>query len=106
MMFIDDAVRATLELMRADGERLSVRTSYNITAMSFTPLELAEAIQSRLPDFQIDYRADFRQAIADTWPAVIDDQVARHDWGWNHRYDLNALVDEMLTNLAANSVNP
>lgn len=106
MMFIDDAVRATLELMRADGERLSVRTSYNITAMSFTPSELAEAIQSRLPHFQIDYRADFRQAIADTWPAVIDDQVARLDWGWHHRYDLNALVDEMLTNLAAASVNP
>lgn len=101
MMYIDDAVRATLELMQADGERLSVRTSYNITAMSFTPLELAEAIQIRLPHFQIDYRVDFRQAIADTWPAVIDDQVARDDWGWNHHFDLSALVDEMLTNLAA-----
>ncbi|NBU71071.1 MAG: NAD-dependent epimerase/dehydratase family protein [Bacteroidetes bacterium] len=101
MMYIDDAVRATLELMQADGERLSVRTSYNITAMSFTPLELAEAIQRRLPHFQIDYRVDFRQAIADTWPAVIDDQVARDDWGWNHHFDLSALVDEMLTNLAA-----
>jgi len=105
MMFIDDAVRATLELMRADGERLSVRTSYNITAMSFTPAELAEAIQSRIPHFQIDYRDDYRQAIADTWPAVIDDHVARKDWGWHHRYDLNALVDEMLTNLAATRVN-
>jgi nucleoside-diphosphate-sugar epimerase len=101
MMYIDDAVRATLELMQADGERLSVRTSYNITAMSFTPMELAEAIQRRLPHFQIDYRVDFRQAIADTWPAVIDDQVARDDWGWNHHFDLSSLVDEMLTNLAA-----
>lgn len=105
MMFIDDAVRATLELMQADGERLSVRTSYNITAMSFTPAELAEAIQKRIPHFQIDYRADFRQAIADTWPEVIDDRMARTDWGWSHRYDLNALVDEMLTNLTAIQVN-
>jgi nucleoside-diphosphate-sugar epimerase len=91
--------------MQVDGERLSVRTSYNITAMSFTPLELAVAIQSRIPHFQIDYRADYRQSIADTWPEVIDDRMARNDWGWQHCYDLNALVDEMLTNLAATRVN-
>jgi len=100
MMYIDDAVRATLELMQADAARISVRTSYNVTAMSFTPMELAEVIKLHLYDFRIDYREDFRQVIADTWPAVIDDQVARTDWGWNHHYDLPALVSEMLTNLA------
>jgi len=101
MMFIDDAVRATLELMEADASKITVRTSYNITAMSFTPEELAAAIRRHLPEFRITYREDFRQAIADTWPAVIDDQVARDDWDWCHQFGLEQLVSEMLTQLGA-----
>lgn len=99
MMFIDDAIRATLELMEAPAHKVKERTSYNLAAMSFTPAELAEAIQKRLPDFKIGYKTDFRQAIADSWPGSIDDSAARRDWGWQHRFDLDALVDEMLNNL-------
>jgi nucleoside-diphosphate-sugar epimerase len=99
MMFVDDAIRATVELMEAPAEQIKVRTSYNLAAVSFTPAELAAAIQKRLPDFQIAYQPDFRQGIANSWPASIDDRAARSDWGWNHRLDTEGMVDEMLNNL-------
>lgn len=99
MMYMDDAIRATLELMEAPSNHVKVRTSYNLAAMSFTPAELAKAIQQHLPDFTIDYKPDDRQKIAATWTERIDDSEARKDWGWSHHYDLEAMTTEMLTQL-------
>ncbi len=96
MMFMDDAINNTIKLMQADGEKLSVRSAYNMAGISFTPKQLAEAIQKRLPQFSISYKPDFRQAIADSWPAGIDDTTAQKDWGLNTRYHLDKLVDTML----------
>ena len=96
MMYIEDAVRATLELMDAPAESVGVRTSYNLAAMSFTPAQLAEAIRQHDPAFQIAYAPDSRQAIADSWPASIDDSAARRDWGWQHAVDVDGLVAVML----------
>ncbi len=99
MMYMDDAIRATMELMEAPGEKLKSRLAYNLSAMSFSPKEIAEAIKKHIPDFQIDYKGDFRQAIADGWPGSIDDSEARKDWGWKHEYDLDKMVTVMLENL-------
>ena len=99
MMYMDDSIRATLELMRAPSEQIKIRTSYNLAAMSFTPAELAASIQKHMPEFTIDYAPDHRQAIAATWTESIDDQDARKDWGWQHEYDLDAMTLEMLTQL-------
>ncbi len=99
MMFMEDAIDATLQLMEAPTEKLSIRTSYNVAACSFTPNELAERIKKIIPAFEISYSPDFRQAIADSWPASIDDRVARNDWGWNHRFGLEELVNVMLENV-------
>lgn len=99
MMFMPDAVRATLELMEAPAERLGTRMAYNIAAFSFTPSELAEHIQRHKPGFQIIYAPDYRQVIAETWPAVVDDTSARRDWGWAPRYSLEDMVEEMLLQL-------
>lgn len=97
MMYISDCLRATLEVMEAPAERLSMRT-YNISAMSFTPEELAQAILKHIPDFQITYCVDpLRQAIAESWPMKLDDSNARMDWGWKHDFDLPQLVATMLT---------
>ncbi|MDX1651431.1 MAG: NAD-dependent epimerase/dehydratase family protein [Brumimicrobium sp.] len=96
MMFMEDAIRATLNLMEAPEEDIKIRTSYNLSGISFTPEELAEEIKKRLPDFGIEYAPDFRQAIADSWPQSIDDQCARDDWEWSPSYDLNKTVDVML----------
>jgi nucleoside-diphosphate-sugar epimerase len=101
MMYMDDAVRATVELMLADASSLSVRTSYNITAMSFTAAELAVEVAKRVDGFSCDFEPDFRQAIADSWPDSIDDSAARSDWGWAPRFDLPALADTMLAGLRA-----
>ncbi len=99
MMFMDDAIRATIELMEAPKEKVKIRSSYNLSALSFTPESLASAIQKELPGFEIDYAPDFRQAIADSWPASIDDSEARADWGWKESYDLNKMVQVMLENV-------
>jgi nucleoside-diphosphate-sugar epimerase len=99
MMFMDDAIRATIELMNADSKMLTVRTSYNIAGCSFTPEQIAEQIHKHIPDFQISYNSDFRQAIADSWPNSIDDSVAKKDWGWSSQYDLPKLVSIMLENV-------
>ena len=101
MMYMDDAVRATVELMHADAPSLSVRTSYNVTAMSFTAAELAAEVEKRVDGFSCDFEPDFRQAIADSWPDSIDDSAARRDWGWAPRFDLPALADTMLAGLRA-----
>ncbi len=95
-MYMPDAIRAIQELMDAPASRLTVRHSYNLTAMSFTPKELAQAIREHIPNFSMDYKPDFRQAIADSWPQYIDDQVAQRDWGWKPNATLSTLVDEML----------
>ncbi len=99
MIYMDDAIRATLELMDAPTDKLSVRTSYNVAGLSFTPAELADAIRQHLPDFTIEYEPDFRQQIADSWPHSIDDAVARRDWGWKPQFELDDLVNDMLANL-------
>lgn len=99
MMYMDDAIRATIELMQADANKLTVRTSYNLSALSFSPKELAKEIKKKMPDFKISYNPDFRQAIADTWPASIDDSIAQKDWNWKPEFDLEKMTDAMLDNL-------
>jgi nucleoside-diphosphate-sugar epimerase len=99
MMYMPDAIRATIELMEAPAEKISVRTSYNISGVSFSPKEIADEIKNHLPDFTISYHPDYRQAIAQSWPQSIDDSVARADWGWKPKYDLRALTAEMLKNV-------
>ncbi|WP_417876620.1 NAD-dependent epimerase/dehydratase family protein [Winogradskyella sediminis] len=99
MMFMDDAIKATTELMAAPSENISIRSSYNLAAMSFTPKEIAESIKAKMPDFTMSYKPDFRQAIADSWPTSIDDSVARKDWNWSHDFDLKKMTSEMLTQL-------
>jgi nucleoside-diphosphate-sugar epimerase len=100
MMYMSDAIRATMELMEAPAANLRVRSSYNLAAMSFTPAELARSIERYIPAFRIDYRPDYRQSIAETWPASIDDTPARHDWGWDHDFELSAMTRDMLLHLA------
>lgn len=100
MMYMPDAVRAGLELMEADAERITVRTSYNISAASFTAGELAEALERRVSGFRVTFEPDARQEIADSWPSSVDDSMARTDWGWKHEYDPTALCDDMLENLS------
>ncbi len=99
MMYMDDAIRATLELMDAPSDTIRERGSYNLAGVSFTPTEIAAAIARRVPGFKVMYAPDFRQAIADSWPRSIDDQAARRDWGWKAQFDLEAIVDNMLDNL-------
>jgi nucleoside-diphosphate-sugar epimerase len=106
MMYMPDAVRAALELMDVDGARISVRTSYNIGAASFTAGELAEAIARRVPDFTVRFEPDHRQEIADSWPSTVDDTKAREDWGWKPAFDATAIVDDMLENLFASKSDP
>lgn len=96
MMFMPDAIRATIELMEADASKLSVHSSYNLSGISFDPAQLALEIKKIIPDFQISYKPDFRQAIADSWPKTIDDSVARRDWGWKHEYDLERMTKIMV----------
>jgi nucleoside-diphosphate-sugar epimerase len=99
MMYMPDAIRATIELMEAPVEKITVRTSYNIAAISFSPEEIASEIKKHIPEFRMNYNPDYRQAIANSWPQSIDDSVARNDWGWKHEYDLAAMTTDMLENL-------
>ena len=100
MMYMDDAIRATIEIMQAPAESIKIRSAYNLSAMDFTPKEIAEAIQKEIPGFTIDYTPDFRQKIADSWPQSIDDSSARQDWGWKHEYDLTSMTTDMLEHLS------
>jgi threonine 3-dehydrogenase len=99
MLYMPDAIRATIELMEASADRIKVRTSYNLSGMTFTPAEIAASIQAHRPEFNITYKPDFRQQIADSWPASIDDSAARRDWGWQPEYDLNTMTADMLYQL-------
>jgi len=99
MMYMPDAIRATIELMEAPASKISIRHSYNLGGMSFSPKEIAAAIQMHIPEFGISYKPDYRQQIADGWPQSIDDSVARADWGWKEDYDLQSMTRDMLENL-------
>jgi nucleoside-diphosphate-sugar epimerase len=101
MMYMDDAIRATLTLMEAPAEKIKIRGSYNVAGMSFTPAEIAEAIRRKIPGFQIRYEPDFRQQIAESWPASIDDSFATKHWGWKPQFDLQKMTGEMIANLSA-----
>jgi nucleoside-diphosphate-sugar epimerase len=101
MMFMQDAVRATIELMQVDRKDLSIDTSYNVAGISFTPAEIAKSICSYIPDFEITYQPDFRQSIAASWPRSIDDAAAQKDWKWKVAYDLKKMTDEMICHLSA-----
>ena len=99
MMYMQDAVNATIQIMQADASKIKTRTSYNLSAISFTPKEMAAEIKKHIPAFEISYKTDFRQEIADSWPQIIDDSRARQDWGWKHEFDLELMTKEMLENL-------
>ncbi len=99
MMYMPDAIRATIELMEAPADRINVRTSYNLSAMSFSPEEIGTEIAKHVHGFSMDYVPDYRQSIAESWPRSIDDSVARADWGWKHEYDLQRMTTDMLQNL-------
>jgi nucleoside-diphosphate-sugar epimerase len=99
MMFMDDAISATVNIMLAPSQKIKIRNAYNLAALSFNPQELTTSIQKHIPDFKIEYQPDFRQTIADSWPASIDDAVARKDWGWKHHVDLDKMTKIMIDNL-------
>ena len=101
MMYMDDAIDATIKIMDAKPEDIKVRSSYNLAAMSFTPEEIAEEIKKIVPEFEISYATDFRQNIADSWPRSIDDSRARKDWGWKHQFNLEKMSKSMLNSLHA-----
>jgi nucleoside-diphosphate-sugar epimerase len=100
MMYMDDAIAATIRIMQAPEEQIKIRSSYNLGAMSFSPAKIALEIKKHIPDFSISYNPDFRQKIADSWPESIDDSQARKDWGWLHEFDLESMTVEMLEKLS------
>ena len=99
MMYMPDAVKATMEIMESDSDRISVRSSYNIAAISFSPSEISDHVKKIYPDFKIEYMPDFRQEIAESWPNSIDDSQARNDWSWKHNYDLEKMTEDMVLHL-------
>lgn len=99
MMYMDDAIRATIQIMETPAKKIKIRSSYNLAGVSFTPKEIATTIKNHIPDFTITYKPDFRQKIADSWPASIDDSSASADWNWKHEFDLEMITVEMLENL-------
>ena len=99
MMYMDDAIAATIQLMDAAPENVKIRSSYNVAAMSFTPEDISKEIQKDFPNFHITYKPDFRQEIADSWPDSIDDKLAREHWGWRHAFDLQKMTSHILENI-------
>ncbi len=99
MMYMDDAIKATIQIMEAPKEQIKTRSSYNLAGISFDPEEIAASIRKHIPDFTIEYKPDFRQEIADSWPSSIDDSEARADWGWEHEFTLESMTEIMLENL-------
>ena len=99
MLYMDDAIEATIKLMTAPKEQVKIRYSYNLGGMSFTPKELANEIKKIIPDFEIKYEPDFRQAIAESWPASIDDSAAKRDWGLDYKFDITSMSIDMINNL-------
>ncbi|QCE41040.1 NAD-dependent epimerase/dehydratase family protein [Psychroserpens sp. NJDZ02] len=100
MMYMDDAINATVNIMSADAEKVKIRSSYNLSGISFTPKEIADSIKKQIPEFEITYNPDFRQSIADSWPSSIDDTEAREQWNWKHQFDLDGITKDMLKNLS------
>jgi nucleoside-diphosphate-sugar epimerase len=103
MMYMPDAIRATIELMESPADKISIRTSYNVAGMSFSPKEIATEIKKHIPEFAISYKPDYRQSIADSWPQSIEDKVANKDWGWAPEFDLSRMTSDMFLNLKAAS---
>jgi nucleoside-diphosphate-sugar epimerase len=101
MMYMNDAIKATIQIMQAKPEDIKIRTSYNLSAINFTPQELSLEIKNHIPDFKITYQPDFRQQIADTWPEFINDSSARKDWNWQHEFDLKSMTSDIIKNLKA-----
>ena len=101
MMYMADAIKATLKIMESDSDKIKIRSSYNISGCSFNPEELANEIKSYIPDFKILYSSDYRQEIADSWPNSLEDYLAKEHWGWQAEYDMPKLVEEMIKNLNA-----
>ena len=99
MMYMSDAIRATIELMESPIERVKIRSSYNLEGVSFTPKEIAAEVSKHIPNFEMSYNPDFRQTIADSWPSSIDDSHAQKDWGWELKYDLEKMTSDMIRNL-------
>lgn len=99
MMYMPDCIKSTIDLMQADFSKLKHHSDFNVGAMSFSVAELAASIKKRIPEFQVSYEPDFRQAIADSWPNDVDDTAARQEWGWSPKYDLEAMTDDMLKNI-------
>jgi nucleoside-diphosphate-sugar epimerase len=96
---MDDAIEATVKIMSAPESQIKIRSSYNLSAISFTPEQLAKSIRKYIPDFEMSYEPDFRQGIADSWPSSIDDISSREDWGWENKYDLDKITEEMIEGL-------
>jgi nucleoside-diphosphate-sugar epimerase len=99
MMYMPDAIRATIELMEASAEKIGIRHSYNVAGMSFSPKEIAASIQQHIPEFSISYKPDYRQKIANSCTGSIDDSVARRDWGWKPEFDLEKMTEDMFKNM-------
>ena len=99
MMYMPDAIRATIQLMEAPAEQVKIRSSYNLAGISFTPKQIANEISKHIPNFTISYQPDFRQEIADSWPSSIDDTDAQKDWGWKLMFNLEKMTSEMMKNL-------
>jgi nucleoside-diphosphate-sugar epimerase len=99
MMYMDDAVKATIMLMEAPAEKIKTRSSYNLGGISFTPKEITKEIQKYIPELEVSYKPDFRQAIAESWPRSISDEAAQKDWGWKHEYDLQKMTKVMIENI-------
>ena len=104
MMFMPDAIKATIDIMQAPKDNLSLQCSYNVGGVSFCPDDVYKAIKKHKPDFQITYNPDFRQAIADSWPASIDDSISKRDWNLSFEYDLDAMTEVMLREVAKNNL--
>ncbi|WP_370214582.1 NAD-dependent epimerase/dehydratase family protein [Mesoflavibacter profundi] len=105
MMYMDDAIDATIKLMTANPEQVKIRSSYNLSGISFTPKQIANSIRKQLPEFKITYKPDFRQNIANSWPSSINDSNAREDWNWKHNFDLDNITNQMLSNLKYKSTD-
>ena len=103
MIYIDDAIRAIVELMEAPPQKISIRSSYNVSGISCSPKEIYEEIKKHIPEFKINYSPDFRQNIAATFPESVDDSTAQNDWNWTPQYDLAKIVEEMIGHLKKNN---
>ncbi|MCB0819829.1 MAG: NAD-dependent epimerase, partial [Bacteroidetes bacterium] len=101
MMYMSDGIKATIDIMQASPDKIKIRSAYNLAGFSFSPEELAAVIRESIPEFKIDYAPDYRQQIADSWPASIDDSAARNDWGWKPDFNLRSMAADMLLNLKA-----